>query len=199
MRDSVRLLILAQLILWAFLFICFLLIPHYLLERNEGGLSNYGVYARTIVPYTLAFGLCGLLSLQAARVLSPKIERRRELRWMLAGFGWLCLFVLESTYLYQVNGVLDDIHIVAGIVLFVFETAAALWLGWVYPRDWLQDFWLVVQLFGFILSVLTFAGHLHILFIAEIMTGLGFGVLLAQTAKSAFYASTSTKSSSTPL
>lgn len=188
MRSSVRLLVYAQICLWLFLFVCFLLIPHYLLQRDEGGISNYGVYRATIVPYTLAFGACGLLTLQAAHVLPERTVRRKPVWRILVIFGWLCFFVLESTYLYQVGGALDGIHIVAGLVLSIFQVWAALWFGRAFPRDVLQDCLLALQLVGFVLGVLTFVGILQVLFIAEVTASVAFGSLLVRTVRQAIVA-----------
>lgn len=185
MRSSVRLLVYAQLSLWVFLFVCFLFIPNFLLQSDEGGISNYGVYARTIVPYTLAFGMCGLLTLQAARVLPEYTVKRKTLWSILTIFGWLCLLVLETTYLYQVGGLIDDAHVFAGILFLVFETGSTLWLWKVYFRDIVQGIVLSVQIVGFILAALTYAGVLHVLFVAEIASSLSYGVLLIRSVKRA--------------
>ena len=159
--------------------------PHFLFESDEGGFSNYGVYNETIVLYTLAFGLCGVLTLQAARVLPIGIVHRRGLQCILQLAGWLYLFVLESTYLYQVNGLLDLIHIVSGITLFLFETAATIWFGYVFARDRSQNVLLVIELVGFVLGLLTLFGILHVLFVAETLTNAAFGMLTIRTVRQA--------------
>jgi len=152
--------------------------PHFLLEPNEGGVSNYGVHARTVIPYTLAFGLCGVLTLLAAKALPHETPNRRALQWILSLAGSLYILVLISTYTYQVNNVFDTIHVYAGIGLFLLEAVAAIWLARSSIRDALQVVSLAVQIVGCILSVLTYFGYLHVLFIAEMLTNIGFGALL---------------------
>lgn len=164
---------------------CFLLMPHFLLESDEGGLSNYGVYQRTIVPYTLAFSLCGLLTLQSAHALPIATRQRQQLWRVLIAFGWLCFLIVESTFLYQVGGILDGIHIAAGIVLISFETITASWFGLAFSRDRKQSALIVAQFIGFLLTLLTFAGLLHVLFVAEVFTSLVFGILLIRTVRQA--------------
>ncbi len=193
MPPSVRLVILAQMSLGLFLLVCFVLMPHFLLQSDEGGVSNYGTYSATIIPYTLAFGLCGVLTLQAARVFWTDTARSRQLRRVLFGSGWFYLAVLESTYLYQVSGLLDDIHIAVGVLLLVFQIATATWFGHVFTRDVLQTVLLAAQGAGFILAVLTLFGVLHVLFIAEVVTSLTFGWLLIRVVRQACPDCTDTK------
>jgi len=176
--EPARLVLLGQLSLFAFLFVCFLFNPHFLLESNEGGVSNYGVYARTIVPYTLAFGGCGVLTLWAARLVPEASREQRQLRLWLALFGLLYLAVLVTTYPYKINHAFDGVHIVAGVVLLVAELAAGAWFALARPRNTANIALLGALLFSFTLAALTFFGRLHILFIAELATSAAFGALL---------------------
>jgi hypothetical protein len=181
MHRAVRMAMFAQLSLFFFLTVCFLLMPHFLLESNEGGVSNYGVHAKTIVPYTLAFGLCGGLTLLAVQDLPRDIPNRRMLQWVLSLAGTLYILVLISTYAYQLNNAFDTIHEYAGVALFLLEVIAAIWLVRMRVHDTLQILSFAVLLTGFTLSALTYFGYLHVLFIAEMLTNLGFGVLLVHT------------------
>ena len=178
---TVRLLLLAQLSLFIFLAICFVLIPHFLLEPNEGGVSNYGTYAKTVVPYTLGFGLCGVLTILASRSLPRMIARRRTLRWVFLVLGVLYLVVLLSTYPYRLNHMFDVIHIYLGTALVLYSTALSIWLTFALLRSRVTFVLLACELVGFILSVLTFLGHLHVLFVAEILTSAAFGTLLVRS------------------
>jgi hypothetical protein len=171
----------SQYSLFGFLFICFLLKPHFLLEPNEGGVSNYGLYAMTVVPYTLALGLCGLLIWRSIRFIPESVGHYRPLRRTLALLGSLFLLELISTYPYKINGAFNAIHIYAGVALFVAEVIIgmgfALWLA----KNLINFVLLAAQLAGFTLAALTFFGMLHILFVAELLTSLAFGVLLVRT------------------
>jgi hypothetical protein len=184
MNTSVRLLVWSQLSLGLFLLVCIVLIPHFLFTSNEGGVSNYGTYALTIIPYTLAFGLGGLLMIWAAHILPKKLRERRTFQWVIAGVGWLYLLALESTYAYQVNTVFDNIHVTVGALLFTAQVVSAVWLGRTFVNDRLQTALLVAELVGFCLLVITFVGYLHILLVAELVAGACFGALLIRSLKS---------------
>ena len=177
-HKAARYVLLGQLSLFFFLFICFLIIPHFLLKPNEGGVSNYGLYAKTVVPYTLAFGLAGILNLQAARFISGKPLRRTV---MVVGF--LLLAALLSTYPYKVNRALNDIHIYVGIILLTTEMIAGIWFGCFLARNATNIILLLILLIGFLFASLTFFGVIHILFVAELLTSLAFGVLQWRTVK----------------
>jgi hypothetical protein len=180
MHNSVRLLLFAQLSLFFFLFICFMLIPHFLLESNEGGISNYGTYAKTVVPYTLAFGLGGLLTIRAAKSLPKRMSRHQALYWVLSITGGLYLLVLLSTYPYKLNKTFDNIHTYAGFALAVFGMMTAFWFALVLARNFLNLVLLSAQTAGFILAILNYLGYVHLLFVAELLTGTAFGALLVR-------------------
>lgn len=185
MHSAVRLLVLSQISLWFFLFVCFVLLPHFLLEANEGGVSNYGVHTATIIPYTLAFMLAGLLLFWAASVLPKQTTHRRSLQWVLGIVGSLYLLTLESTYPYQVNNLFDSIHMYAAIVLFLIQLLAAVWIWHAFTHDTVQNVLFAVQIVGLLLLTLTLFGVLHVLFIAETVTGMDFGILLVHTVRQA--------------
>lgn len=173
MRSPVRVLLVAQLCLFVCLLLCVLLIPHFLFESNEGGVSNYGTFVKTVIPYTLGFGICGVLTIRAA-ILVPK----QRLRLLLIILGALYLFVLLSTYLYKHSVFLDDLHHGAGGLLVLYTVAFGVWLSTFKARSTVTLLLLAVQLIGFLLAVLTFIGVLHVLFIAELLESLAFGALL---------------------
>jgi hypothetical protein len=181
MFRSARLLLLSQLSFWLFLVLCLLLMPHFLLESDEGGVSNYGVYTKTIIPFTLAFGLCGVLMLEAAEALPRELAHHQTLQRYLYSIGGLNLVVLESTYTYQVNSLFDGVHVYASVMLLVAEVVAGMWLWRVYTHGMLQTVGLCLLLTGFCFLVLTFFGLLHVLFIAETVASAGFSVLLVWT------------------
>jgi hypothetical protein len=180
-HKAVRYLVLGQSSLFGFLLVCLILIPHFLTERNEGGVSNYGLYAKTIVPYSLAFGLCGLFTLLSARVLPKEIASYAAVKRALVGLGILLIAVLISTYPYKVNNTLNEIHVYIGTALAFLEMGLAVWLALILARDTKNIVLLVVQLIGFIMGVLTHFGVVHILFITELLTSVAFGIILVRT------------------
>lgn len=172
---------LGQFSLFGFLLICLALIPHFLFESNEGGVSNYGLYARTVVPYTLAFGLCGSLTLRSALVMPKQTPSYKALRGWLAALGILLIAVLVSTYPYKVNDTLNAIHVDAGTALAFLELGLGAWFALGLVRDLKNGALFALQLAGFGLGVLTHFGAIHILFVTELLTSLAFGTIMVRT------------------
>lgn len=181
-HTAVRYILLSQISMWAFLTLCTILMPHFLFERNEGGVSNYGVHALTIMPYSLAFGLGGLFMLAAAHSLSPAMKPSgREVRIVLSMLGCLLLLVLLTTYPYKISRLYDNLHIFTSILLFVTELLIAAWLVARLLSDRVNVMLFGLQIFGSLLSLFTLLGLLHVLFVSQFIVGLSFGVLLVRT------------------
>jgi len=178
-NKAVRYLLLGQVSLFGFTLLCVLLIPHFLLERNEGGVSNYGLYAKTVVPYTLAFGLCGLLTLWSARFIA---KENKAFKTALASLGILLIAALLSTYPYKINDTFNTIHVDIGIALAFLELGLGAWFALFLARDIKNIVLFAIQLIGFILGILTHFGAIHILFVTELLTSLAFGIILVRTA-----------------
>src|ERR1017187_5001882 len=99
--------------------VCFALVPSYL--RSEGGISNYGTLRKTVVFYTLAFGLAAFFTGLAAYRLRRQHRRyQKALTYNLYILTALLVFVLLSTYPYKLNNALGYVHELADIALFVF-------------------------------------------------------------------------------
>jgi hypothetical protein len=106
----------SQLSLGVFLLVCLILQPHYLFERNEGGMSNFGVHWPTVVPYSLAFWSCGLLILLAARHLPNRVKSYRSVRSVLVLLGAFAIITVLTTYPYKLNDFFDNLHVYATAV-----------------------------------------------------------------------------------
>ncbi|MGA3150323.1 MAG: hypothetical protein ABSD10_01725 [Candidatus Saccharimonadales bacterium] len=177
-NKVVRYLVLSQLSLFIFLGTCIALLPRFLFERNEGGVSNYGVHAATIVPYSLAFLLCGVFILQAARYIPRTTQSLNCLRYALYALAGLLFLVLATTYPYKINSTLRIIHIISGVMIFCFEMVMAVWLVMVLVKDRVNISLLAAQLVGFFIAFFTLIGAAHLLFVAQSITGMAFGALL---------------------
>jgi hypothetical protein len=172
-----RFALLGQLALFVFRLFCFLLIPHFLLQPDEGGVSNYGLYEKTVVPYSLAFGLVSICTTISALNL-PK--EQRSLRTSLFYLSGLYLLVLLTTYPYKLNDTLNSIHSDSGALLFISMSVLGIWLATVVARHLVTTVLCIFELMAFGLAVLNYYGYLHVLFIAEGLTGSLFGLLLIQ-------------------
>jgi hypothetical protein len=172
-----------QLGLLFFLVVCVALHPGFVLKANEGGMSNYGIHIKTFAAYTLALGLPFLFSLLAIRLTNSDDPRVRRLRSILIIYCWLVALTLVSTYVYSLNTVLKDLHIVFGSALTLFESAASVWMYWILrPVAWDRVLF-IIQMLGFVLAVLTLAGVFHLLFVAEVVTFGAFALLLVHAAR----------------
>ncbi len=156
--------------------------PEFVLRWNEVGLSNYGVHLRTVVPYTLALGLGGGSALMSARSMVASNRTGRHLRFILNVYGTLVLLILASTYGYRLNPSLRLVHVTINVVTALFLSGASTWL-FVRILSRSSTFWLVVQLTGFVLAVVDFLNLLHVLFIAQLLIGVGFGVLVVRAVR----------------
>ena len=156
--------------------------PEFVARWNEVGLSNYGVHLRTIVPYTLALGLGGGSAVASARSMDASDRTTRRLRFVLGVYGTLVLLILASTYGYRVSPSLRLAHIAINVVTALFLTGASPWL---FARVPLQSnaFWLAAEMTGFVLAVVDFVNLLHVLFLAQLLIGVGFGVLMVRAVR----------------
>lgn len=166
-----------------FIAVCVVLHPGFVLKWNEGGMSDYGVHLKTVVPYTLALGLVGGFSWGAATCLDDERHETRRLRRILVVYGCLVAGVLLSTYTYTLNTTLRDVHMTFGSALTVFAAAASWWMYGLARGQVIDAFFLVVQLAGDVLALVTIVGALHVLFAAEVLAYAGFGPLLVRTAQ----------------
>ncbi len=157
--------------------------PGFVLKRNEGGMSNYGLHLKTALFYTLALGLLSLYSRRAA-LLYPKGERRtKRLRSLLLTYSAVVFFVLLSTYFYTLTVPLKDLHFALGTALIVVVGFGSLWMYRQWPPSTGATVLLLVQLAGDVLSLLTVIGALHVLFVAEMLSNIGFACLLVRTCR----------------
>lgn len=179
-QKTVRYVILGQVGLFFFLIVCIILMPRFLFERDEGGLSNYGTYVKTVVPYSFALGLSGLLNLKAAASMDYPTKASQRLRKVLATLGVGGIIVLLSTYPYKLNTVLADMHIGLSVLLFTFELMAGVWFVRVVVNNKLAIALLGVQVVGFLLILSSTIGFIRILLLAQMLTSLAFGVLMVR-------------------
>jgi hypothetical protein len=179
----VRRVVASQVAFFFFLGVCMAIEPAYLLSRNEGGLSNFGIHASSVVPYTLAFLTSAWFVSRAASVVDVIDDATQRFRSVLLTLSGLLVLVLASTYGYKTSELLHTVHIGVGVVMLCFESIASIWLALTFARDSVSLCALAAQLFGFVLAALTFFGVLHVLFIAQLATSLAFGVLLIRSAQ----------------
>ena len=155
--------------------------PGFVLARREGGISQYGVHAKTAVLYTLAWTALAGSNMRAARVCGGRGACSQKMRTLLVFYSVAIFFVLISTYFYSLDAVLKYIHYGFGAILVTFMSVAAYWLcrqlvgvSWARAALW-------VQVLGSLAALLSIVGALHVLFCAETISNVGCAVLLAKT------------------
>lgn len=163
-----------------FIAVCVALHPGLVLKKDEGGMSNFGVHLKTVLPYTLALGLASALSFRAGQFVVASSPQRQQLKRVLRCYSALILLTLLTTYGYTLDAPLKYLHITVGVVITVFEFAASWWL---YRR--LRSLQLVVatSAVGFVLAVLTFFGVVHLLFVTQLLVGVSFALLLVRASR----------------
>src|SRR5580658_2305846 len=179
-RPVILLVLFGQLGFALFVALCVALSPHYVLGSNEGGISNFGVHLKTVVPYSVALLLPAVLTFRASRLVTPSNTRLHHLRVILIGYSVLVLLVLLSTFTYKIDTALRDVHVGVGVILTVFEMATSLW---VYREFRALLAVLVVEFVGFVLASLTIFGVLHLLFVTQVLVGVAFAIFLVQACR----------------
>jgi hypothetical protein len=171
----------SQLSLALFSFVCVILHPGFVLKWDEGGFSNYGVHVKTAIPYSLAFALCAFFALRVSATLPGRDGPERHLGTVLRIYAVLMMLTLLSTYGYTLDRPLKSVHTFIGIVTMLFEPLAAIWM-YVRFRDslWFSRL-IVIELVGLVLGVIDFSNLLHVLFVAQVVTGVGFGFIVVQS------------------
>jgi hypothetical protein len=172
-----------QILFALFIAVCVALHPGIVLKSNEGGVSNYGIHIKTALPYTLALGLLAFYSRRAAVLYSKSDALTRRLRGVLTAYSVIVIVMLFSTYVYSLSHILRDIHIGFGTGLISFESFAAIWMfSRLRGRFW-DGVFLLMELAGALLALVTIVGVLHVLFLAEELANTGFACLLIHTAQ----------------
>jgi hypothetical protein len=78
---------------------------------------------------------------------------------------------------------LKDLHYGLGAVLVIVVTTGSLWLFRLWPPSPIVSLFLVVQLTGVVLNLLTTFGGLHVLFAAEMLSNIGFASILIRSGR----------------
>lgn len=182
-KQGARLVERGQICFGLFIAVCVALHPGFVLKWNEGGMSDYGSHIETALPYTLA--LLGLVefSRRAASLYRESDRTTRRLRRVLYFYSAIVLVMLVSTYVYTLNFTLRDFHFGFGTILILFEVSSSVWMFLLFRRLVWDGIFLIMQIVGSVLCLITIVGVLHVLFFAEMLTGAGFAGLIIHTSR----------------
>jgi hypothetical protein len=155
--------------------------PGFVLKWDEGGMSNYGLHIKTVIPYTFGLSMLALNSWRAARLYASADSRSRRLCFVLTTYSAVVLSVMLSSYFYSRNIELRDLHFAFCTLLVVLVGVASLWMYRLWLASRQSRLLLSVQLLGDLLALLTLVGALHVLFLAEMLSNIGFFAFLVRT------------------
>jgi hypothetical protein len=158
--------------------VCIAIRPRYLVSANEGGISNFGIHAVTVVPFTAAFVAAAALLFAAARTSAPRSGLDRRFGTALRALSAVLVVVLVSTYDYKAAVWLHDLHVDVAIAATLYESALAVGVVAAVTRDSADLAALGVQLAGLALAACSLAGWLHVLLVAQLVGSAGFAVLV---------------------
>jgi hypothetical protein len=175
--EAFRSIVWSQTVLFGSLLVCTALMPRFLFSRNMGGVSNYGVQPRTVAVYSAGVVVAAFLLLRAARA-SGQLASPRLVAGSCRLIAALYLGDLCTTYPYKLNAVLASVHSWAAILLAVTEMVTGVLLVARAARCPAGYAALAVQTSAFVLLGLTYAGSIHVLFLAETIAAASFGLLL---------------------
>ena len=178
---AVRWVVFGEIAFLLFMGVSVALHPGYVLARREGGISEYGLHAKTAVLYTIAWAALASSNMRAARACGGRGACSETVRKLLLFYSFVIFLVLISTYFYSLDAVLKYIHYGFGAVLVTFMSVAAYWLcrqladvSWARTVLW-------VQVTGSLAALFSIVGLFHVLFCAETISNVGCAILLAKT------------------
>lgn len=166
----------SQIILLLTLFICVLIIPEIVTTLPQGGLSNYGTSSRVTWIFSTGFWIAIVLQLLAARR-----HNRMFLRRVLFGSALLLALLVVSTYPYKVNPFFENVHILVGFIVALYQLVTA-WL--LIKRNHFDGVSKLVAVFflGSIVTGLSTIFAIGLLFTSQLLGGIGYGILLVHSA-----------------
>lgn len=177
MKQVTKYVLLSQASFLAFIIICIAIMPGYLFETNEGGMSNYGVHIETASFYTAAFMSCSFFLFKAKQVL-PQTGQTKTFAYALVYSAVSLLVILLSTYVYKINRFFTVVHIgLSSLILFSYLVIITMLL-FKNHKSWAVIVIYTSLLAGLLLATLTLLGIYHVLFIAQLLILLSYGGLL---------------------
>lgn len=172
----------SQLALLAALVICVPVLPRFLFSTNMGGVSNYGIHAETVIPYSLGILVASWLLARGSVALGRTTGQARALVTICRLTSLMYLVNLVTTYPYKVSHFWGLVHSTAAVALAATELSGTVVLATVVLRDALGYALLALESAGFGALAMTYFGQWHVLFVAEVTTGAAFGAILVRAA-----------------
>lgn len=173
-RQAVRYVVYGQVCFYGGLLICAALRPAGL--TANGGISYYGVYRETILPYTLALLGSAYFLIKTAELY--KEPAQKVVRYCLTAFGLLIIGVLVTPDSVRPIWLWDGVHRAFGIPLFSLQLLFSVWLITQLRYQLPAIFLTAVELTGGIFSLLWLSPIHGWSLESQVVFQAGFGGLL---------------------
>ena len=160
---------------------CVLILPQ--IFRENLGMSDYGIMALTIVPYTVGFLLSAYLLCQAAGELTGKSQSQRVLRKGLYAVAMLQIALLMVPVIR--NDFLRLTHVYIGMTLFAAEGILAIWMQARLLRGWTNGILVLMMAASGLTAYLSLGNILKIEALSQLVFQLAFMTLCIRGAKAA--------------
>jgi hypothetical protein len=176
-RKVVGNLILGQGLLYVGLLMCVALKPDGL-GANDG-ISYYGIFRQTVVPYAITLLGPGYFTWTALRAAAPFAPAPVYLRRMTSCLAALSVCVVLTPY--SANLVFDWVHTLSGSALFVLQLVLGLrLLGWSGGDAWTAGLLVAQFACGVFCAIFVLPKH-GFLLQGQVAFQLAFGALLVRT------------------
>lgn len=173
-NEVVRYLRYSQFSFFGSLLVCFLLDPRVI--TGNLGISYYGNYQLTIIPYLIGLLLTSYFIIRAARALPRTSRTFNAMAEILTAVALLIVGVLLTPY--SVATLFDRAHVLTSGILFVVELALAIWLVVMTYRDWVSLTLLTAQLVGALIAMISLVTSIELMLTGQVIAQLAFGLLL---------------------
>lgn len=144
------------------------------------GISYYGTFLETIIPYAIGFSAAIWSFYRVASVLAPYRNLRIIRQLMLAAA--ICMAGVLITP-YSVSASLYDIHVLFGSLLFSAQLVAATWLAWKVVRSRLLELVVIFMIAVGVVCFLSLSGEPSVETRAQIVYQIAFGYVLLHSFK----------------
>jgi hypothetical protein len=178
-RKVIGDLVLGQACLLAGLLVCVALKPDGL-GANDG-ISYYGIYRQTVIPYAIAIIGSALLTRRALRAVAPLFPSPGYLRGLA---GWLAAMSVGVVLTpYSLDTLFDWVHTMLGTAVFALQLVLAgqvhRWTG----GDGWMTFLLVVQFLGGVVAAIFVLPKHGFLIQGQVAFQVAFTALLVRAAR----------------
>lgn len=174
LTPAARDLLFGQLAFWAGVIVCIWIRPEGL-SANDG-ISYFGGFANTLVPYVLAFALAAYGLVSAAGYLQDGKRVLKVLRLSL-----YALAILMAGIIIVPRTLYEPLHIAFGSTIFALQLAIAWLLAFRIYRSWLNTALFALQFLGGVLAAIELVPAEGLLIQSQMVFQFAFGVLLLRS------------------